>query len=427
MRDRPDARQHLEPFGDVVRVDVVHPLAADFRNPAGMGRDADLSMAEALPDRQPPSLGPTREHRHEALAIQQVELDVRHVVEDHDPVIEVVARLQLLHEVLDEPSPAADEDQRRDVRPAGADHPLPYVEEVGWVLARLDGPDAQHVWLLGDALDERGDGRSGGRGRGQLVRQRHDADWPRRQAARGQVRDEGRLVVLRRRDEEIGEGQRLDEALGEYPGVPDIEVFGIRDGQDVMNEHADDAAAILHVLEQQPHTADAPERADVQKDLARPNGQRRHARAQRAELVVQVGSGLGLGAHPREDVQQWRRLDPAQAARVVQRDQAYRLGRATAEGAHDLALHALNAGERHVVPDVLEQIGDVGNRSPATSAPLPDARFLCADGRAGDACRAGATSPCGRRASAANRAEAGITHGSYGSNRRVWNDGRKHR
>src|SRR5262249_30382103 len=233
------ARQHLEPFGAVVGVDVVHPLAAHFRDGAGTGRDADLSMTEALPDRQPPSLGQAREHRHDALALQQMQLDVCHAVENHDPTVEVVARFQLCHEILDEPAPAADEDQRRDVDPTGAYHLPPHVEEVHRVFPRFDGPDAQHERAFADALDDGGDGRLARHDRGQLVSQRHDVDRQRRQAALGQVRDQRRLVVLRRGDEEIGEGQGLDQAFDEYLGVPDIEVFGLRDGQDVVNEHAD--------------------------------------------------------------------------------------------------------------------------------------------------------------------------------------------
>ena len=107
-------------------------------------------MKQAFADRKAPSLDEAGKDREQRVLVYSVQFDVRKVVDDVDPAVKVVGRLQQVHQTADPPAMATDEDEVRHFD-AALDQLLPDLDDIGVVLATLDGRHIRNILAAANA------------------------------------------------------------------------------------------------------------------------------------------------------------------------------------------------------------------------------------------------------------------------------------
>src|ERR1051326_4214638 len=110
-------------------------------------------MRKALSGGESPTFREARKHGQNAFPIKQIKFYIGDVMQDKNLPTEIVAGLQLFHEIRYQPAPSSDENEVGDVGATGFEHHLPNAEEVRRILPHFDGADTEHVILLEDSGD----------------------------------------------------------------------------------------------------------------------------------------------------------------------------------------------------------------------------------------------------------------------------------
>jgi len=129
-------------------VDMVDQIPATTEVPPSAEKRQIFPWLRLSPTGSPQPSRKLGKRSEQAVAIQQIELDIGRCIQHDDAPAKIVAPFQLAHKILDHPARAPHKDQARNVRPAGAHHHLPQVQKIGWVFSHFDGADREHIVLF---------------------------------------------------------------------------------------------------------------------------------------------------------------------------------------------------------------------------------------------------------------------------------------
>jgi hypothetical protein len=268
-------------------------------------------------------------------------------VHEADAPAEEARGLELRHQILHPPAGAAHQHQRRRREALGEQQP-PGLEQGEVVLARLDGAHAEHELPPAQVGEARGPVLRPRRGAGiHPVREGHGADGQGGRAETGQ-----RRLQLPRRpgadgQREIPQPRALGEALAIGAHRALAGVFGVGDGDQVIDQHADADARRAQPGQRRRRPRPEPEGAEDQEapragQMGGPGAVHRLCdELARALYVVPLGEAVG------EQGAQIRGLDGPERAHALGEEDEARAGarlRVVQDPLGEAELHALDAG-----------------------------------------------------------------------------------